>query len=43
MVKDVNRNAREDEELLRNARKPQGDLGDRLACAMGCQPFRYCL
>ena len=30
MVKDVNRNAREDEELLRNARKPQGDLGDRL-------------
>ena len=30
MVKDVNRNAREDEELLRNARKPQGELGDRL-------------
>ena len=30
MVKDVNRNAREDEELLRNARKPEGELGDRL-------------
>ena len=30
MVKDVNRSAREDEELLMNARKPQGELGDRL-------------
>lgn len=30
MVKDVNRNAREDEELLMNARKPEGELGDRL-------------
>ncbi len=30
MVKDVNRSAREDEELLRNARKPEGELGDRL-------------